>query len=101
MIILGDLNVDDKHMGELAHVPGITWVISGTPTNTRGTAQYDNIVFVGPPATGEFNGRAGVYDFMRQFNLTVEEALEISDHLPVWAEFSIYEGGTPGRVARR
>ena len=30
---------------------------------------------------------------MRQFNLSLQEALEISDHLPVWAEFSIRENG--------
>ena len=31
----------------------------------------------------------------------VEQALEISDHFPVWAEFSVYEGGQQGRVASR
>ena len=31
----------------------------------------------------------------------IDKALEISDHLPVWAEFSIYEGGKPGYVAGR
>ena len=24
-----------------------------------------------------------------------DEAAAVSDHLPVWAEFSVYEGGTP------
>ncbi|MCH5373660.1 MAG: endonuclease/exonuclease/phosphatase family protein, partial [Planctomycetes bacterium] len=45
VIILGDLNVDDRHLGRLGQISGITWVVTGTPTNTRGTAQYDNIVF--------------------------------------------------------
>jgi deoxyribonuclease-1-like protein len=101
IIVLGDLNVDDKHLGRLGQISGITPVISGKMTNTRKTKQYDNIVFVGAPATAEFTGRGGVYDFMRKFNLTEQEALEISDHLPVWAEFKIYEGGQPGRVATR
>lgn len=100
VIILGDLNVDDRHLGQLGLIPGITWVISGIPTNTRGTQQYDNIVFH-QEATREFTGRSGVADFMREYNLTLQEALEVSDHLPVWAEFSIYEGGEIGRVARR
>ena len=100
VLILGDLNVDDRHMGELGMVSGITWVISGMPTNTRGSKQYDNIVFHGQ-ATSEFEGRGGVMDFMREYNLTMDEALEVSDHLPVWAEFSIYEGGKIGRVASR
>lgn len=99
VILLGDLNADDRHLGELGRMPGATWVISGIPTNTRGTAQYDNIIFH-EAATSEFTGRGGVLDFLREFNLSIEEALEISDHLPVWAEFSIYEGGTPGQIAR-
>jgi hypothetical protein len=44
-------------------------------------------------ATDESIGRAGVFDFLREFNLSIEEALEISDHLPVWADYSIREGG--------
>ena len=31
----------------------------------------------------------------------LEKALKVSDHLPVWAEFSAYEATTPGRVAGR
>ena len=100
VILLGDVNVDDKHLGELGQIPEITWVISQTPTNTRQTSQYDNVVFHGR-ATTEFTGQAGVLDFMRRFNLTMDEALEVSDHMPVWCEFSIYEGGEPGRVATR
>jgi len=98
VILLGDFNADDRHFGELGRVPQIAWAISGVPTNTRGTKQYDNIVFYAN-ATREFTGRTGVFDFMREYNLTIDEALEVSDHLPVWAEFSIYEGGEVGRVA--
>jgi hypothetical protein len=38
---------------------------------------------------------------MREHNLTMEQALEVSDHLPVWAEFSSTEGGLPGRIATK
>ena len=34
-------------------------------------------------------------------NLTQQQALQVSDHLPVWAEFSAYESAAPGRVASR
>ena len=98
VILLGDLNVDDRNLGELGRLPDIAWCISGVPTNTRGTKLYDNIVY-NARATSEFTGRAGVFDFMRHFNLTEQEALEISDHIPVWAEYSIYEGGVPGQLA--
>lgn len=99
VIMLGDFNADDGTLQLLQGIPGIRWAIVGTPTNTRQTAQYDNIVFQ-LPATAEYTGRAGVMDFMRQWNLSLQAALEISDHLPVWAEFSIYEGGVPAVALR-
>ena len=98
VIILGDLNVDDRHLGALGQVSGMTGAIAGVPTNTRGTHQFDHILFHSR-ATVEFAGRAGVFDFLREYNLTLDQALEVSDHLPVWAEFSAYEGGQPGRIA--
>jgi deoxyribonuclease-1-like protein len=100
VILLGTLNADDRNLGRLGSIPGITCVVTATPTDTRGTAQYDNILF-DARATNEFTGRGGIFDFLRRYNLSMEEALEVSDHLPVWAEFSIYEGGQPGRVAAR
>jgi deoxyribonuclease-1-like protein len=100
VIILGDLNVDDRNFGRLGKIPGIAWVISGTPTNTRGTSQYDNFVFQSQ-ATTEFTGRGGVFDFLREYNLSLEEALEVSDHMPIWAEFTALEGGQSGRIAAR
>jgi endonuclease/exonuclease/phosphatase family metal-dependent hydrolase len=99
-ILLGDLNTDDAHLGQLGEVSDIAAAISGVATNTRGDKLYDNLLFT-RTATKEFTGRSGVLDLLRQYNMTVEQALEVSDHLPVWAEFSIYEGGRPGRVAAR
>ena len=98
VILLGDFNTDDRNLGELGELPGLVAAISGTPTNTLKTRQYDNILFLRHP-TREFLGRVGVLDFMREYNLTQQEANHVSDHLPVWAEFHIYEGGQPGRVA--
>ena len=79
-------------------LPNLVCVVNNTPTNTRGDKQYDNILF-SRVATTEFSGRGGVFDFLRQYNLTLEQALAVSDHLPVWAEFSVYEGGRPGSLA--
>ena len=98
VILLGDLNVDDEHLGGLGEISGVAWMISGVTTNTRGTKLYDNIVYR-PQSTNEFTGRSGVFDMMREFNLTMEQALQVSDHLPVWAEFSVYENGPSRRVA--
>jgi endonuclease/exonuclease/phosphatase family metal-dependent hydrolase len=100
VILLGDLNVDETHLGLLGQIPNIHWAISGVATNTRGTKLYDNIVF-SRVATTEYTGRWGVFDMIREFNLTVDEALAISDHMPIWTEFNLHEGGQGGRVATR
>ena len=100
VILLGDLNVDERHLGELGRVPNITWAISGQKTNTRGTKSYDNILF-DRQATLEYTGYQGVLDLLREFNLSMEEALEVSDHFPVWAQFSTQERQTPPVVAAR
>jgi endonuclease/exonuclease/phosphatase family metal-dependent hydrolase len=98
VIILGDLNVDDQHLGALGRVQNLRPVVRGVPTNAAKNAQYDNII-VNQLATGEFTGRWGVYDIGRMHNLRPDQVQEVSDHLPVWAEFSAYEASAPGRVA--
>lgn len=100
VILLGSFHTDDKKLGDLARIPGLLAAISDQPTNTRQTRQLDNLLFQ-YPATNEYIGSSGVFDFLREFNLTLEQALEISNHLPVWAEFSIYEGGSPPVIASR
>ncbi len=98
VILLGDFNTDDRHLHDLGRVSGVLAAISGRPTNTRQTQGYDNLIFQ-LPATSEYAGRSGVFDFMREYNLTLDQALQISDHLPVWAEFSMQEGGGVPSVA--
>lgn len=98
IIILGDLNSDDRHLGRLAQIPGIHPIVSGVFSNTRQNALYDNMI-IHQPSTTEFTGRWGVFDVMHQFNLSQDQALQVSDHFPIWAEFSVYEGAAPGRVA--
>jgi len=100
VILLGDLNADDHHLGELGQVGYLTWAISGVATNTRGTKLYDNILF-DTRATTEYTGRSGVVDLLREFNLSMQQALAVSDHLPIWAEFTAREDGRPRSIAVR
>jgi deoxyribonuclease-1-like protein len=99
VIVLGDFEADDNHLGRLGKILGMTAAISGVPTTTQGTHLLDNILF-DRRATSEFTGKVEVFDLMRQFDLTIESASEISRHLPVWAEFSVYEGGQQGFVPK-
>jgi len=98
VILLGDLNVDIVKLNEALRLPQYRSVIGDLPTNTRGTKQYDHIV-IDPQASSEFTGVAGVFNFQKYFRLNQEQALDISDHLPVWAEFSTTEQYHPTQLA--
>ncbi len=100
VILLGDLNVDEYKLGQLGQLPDIAWVVTGTTTNTRRSKAYDNIVF-NRTATSEYTGRWGVLDLEREYGLSRDQALEVSDHLPVWAEFSPVELSPAGPIAAR
>lgn len=100
VILLGDLNASETQMGRLGQIPGITWTVSGAMTNTRQNKAYDNILFH-RQMTGEFTGRWGVFDLQSAFGLSESAALEVSDHLPIWAEFNLWEMGQPSQVADR
>lgn len=98
VIIAGNFNSGDRGLAPIQQKSGLTWVISGTPTNTDRTAQFDNIVF-NPAATVEFTQRGGVFDFMKHYNLRLANAQQISTHLPVWGEFNLREGDDSPVVA--
>lgn len=100
VILLGDLNVDDRHLGELGRLPDIAHAIAGAKTNTRRTKSYDNIV-LNAQSTTEYTGHSGVFDLMAEFGLTMDQALDVSDHMPVWAEFSAFESGGGAVIATR
>jgi deoxyribonuclease-1-like protein len=97
IIMLGDFESDPEHFGRLGSVPGIAAAVNGVPTTTRGTRLADNILF-DRRATVEYTGRSGVVDMIRELDLTPQEALDVSQHLPVWAEFSAYENGQASHV---
>jgi deoxyribonuclease-1-like protein len=109
VIMLGDFNADDSYLGRkagdshltrLAQIPEITPLIHGVFTNTRQNKLYDNII-IHQPSTTEYAGHSGVYDIMKQYNLPLALAEQVSDHFPVWAEFSVYERDYAGRIASR
>jgi endonuclease/exonuclease/phosphatase family metal-dependent hydrolase len=97
VIIVGTVNLAGPDLARLEESVELMAAITSAPTTTRGTRIADNILF-DRRATTEFSGRAGVIDLIREFGLTMQEALEVSEHLPVWAEFSCFEGGQPGQI---
>jgi deoxyribonuclease-1-like protein len=100
VILLGNFQSSEREFEPLKTIRGVDWVITGTPTDVMGTTQKSNIVF-SSTATLEYQGRGGVLDFLREFNLSESVAREVSNEMPVWAEFSILENGKPGQIASR
>jgi len=96
VILVGDFGASDSRL-QFLRSAGMIFALEGVPTTSQGNAMLDNIVMP-VKATDEFNGRSGIFDFLRQFNLSIEQAHQVSDHLPVWAEFYTNEGGQAGRV---
>ncbi len=96
-ILLGNIQGSNQGL-EALESTGVRFAVRDIPTLVDGSAMHDTIMF-SPAATTEFTGRCGAMDFLRKRNLSIAEAQELSRHLPVWAEFSIDEGGMPGRVA--
>jgi exonuclease III len=90
VLLMGDLNAGPKQFGELGRIPQIYWTVDNEFTNTIRKSIYDNILF-DRGLTNEFTGRSGVLDLCDMFSIKTEEALRISDHLPIWAEFTAVE----------
>ena len=93
IVMLGDFGTGDDPLEPFGQrLDLISAVSAGSTTTVRGTRPVD-LILLDPRATMEFTGRSEVLDLVREFDLTLREALEVSEHLPVWAEFSSYEGG--------
>jgi deoxyribonuclease-1-like protein len=99
IILLGNFGYSDSEMQSLRNA-GMIFALEGVPTTVTGEAMLDNIVFPAR-ATDEFTGRTGVVDFLRQLNLSIDQAYQISTHMPIWAEFFATEGGSPGYTGTR
>jgi len=90
-ILIGDLNDNAKGFQQVRWFDSqFATIPSHWNTNTRMNKSYDNIVF-DSNRTAEFLNMAGVLDLHREYQLTREKALEVSDHMPVWAVFSTRE----------
>jgi endonuclease/exonuclease/phosphatase family metal-dependent hydrolase len=97
-VLLGDLNVDARNLGQLSTIPGVLSIAGDIQTEVTRSVTHDHIL-IDQTITAEYTGRRGVIDLQRQLGLTPQQAEAISDHLPVWAEFDLYE--RPPKVAVR
>ncbi|XP_054828160.1 deoxyribonuclease-1-like 1 [Eublepharis macularius] len=106
MIFLGDFNADcgyvaKKRWGQirLRQQPGFHWLIgdkadSTVRENTR--CAYDRIVVHGERCLGAvIPGSAQPFNFPKEYGLSEEEALKVSDHYPVEVELDTACWGLP------
>jgi endonuclease/exonuclease/phosphatase family metal-dependent hydrolase len=89
-MLLGDLNASPAQFQKLGTIPGLVPLIQGIPTNSRQNKTLDNIL-TDLQMSREYTGRSGAIDVERMFRLQLADAERISDHLPIWAEFTISE----------
>ena len=97
ILLLGDFNLSwDEIRTDTKFKDRSDWegIISGdVTTNILQTASYDNILYR-PNSTREYQGRSGVINLMEKLRISVETAGDISDHMPIWAAFSLEESPT-------
>ncbi len=87
LILLGDLNCWPSFFNDYQMLPNQRGLIGDDlPTNTRKDRNYDNLV-IDATRTTEWTGAAGVFDMERVYGLTRDQALQVSDHMPVWGQF--------------
>ena len=93
VIVLGDFN-EMRSSGNLGLFENEGWVrLNQEPTNLGSSEVFDNIL-IDPTHTREFAGSVGVVKFDQALfaNDHKRAADEVSDHRPVWADFSTVMG---------
>lgn len=94
IIIAGDFNVpaDSPAFRNLSERTGVSYLLSSgenptTLSDERLVSSYDNF-FINKEKTKEFLENSGVYNFVKNNNYAIIKKY-ISDHLPIFSEYSI------------
>lgn len=90
-IFLGDFNDSEKRIQRHRWLDNQLPLVRSTwSTKVRSGRSLDNIVIDGM-RTAEYRNQSGVMDLKLHYSLNDQQALQISDHYPVWAVFSTVE----------
>jgi len=95
VITLGDFNADcdafnpERHSTALQG-PAYRWIVPDDADTTVATkpCAYDRIVIRDAATSQDWRGDWGIERFDNEFHLTPAQTKAVSDHYPVWAEFS-------------
>lgn len=89
ILLLGSLDAEPEELGDIRLIPNLATVNNRISTDSSGRV-VDHIIF-DSRSTTEYLQRYGVTDLAERFAVGSEEAKNIADHSPVWAEFSAME----------
>lgn len=92
VVMAGLFQADDAYLVPRVMGTDVTAAVRSTTTDIFNRHQTCNLL-IDRNRTAEFIGRGGPVDFLRLFNLNLSEAETVSSHLPVFAEFTVNEGG--------
>ncbi|WP_319507751.1 endonuclease/exonuclease/phosphatase family protein [uncultured Methanolobus sp.] len=89
-IIMGDINADGSYFDEdsTSDIDEYYWVIDDSQDTTVASSDntYDRIILTD---SSDLSGQSGVFRYDLEYNLTEDLTSDVSDHYPVYAEFSI------------
>lgn len=92
IIMAGLFQADDAYLLPSMGSENADAVVKGHPTDIFGRYQTSNVL-IDTATTSEYLGRGGVFNYLRHYNLAVAEAEAVTSHLPVYSEFTAWEGG--------
>ncbi|MDR1957455.1 MAG: hypothetical protein LBQ54_00125 [Planctomycetaceae bacterium] len=92
IIMLGNFAMPVRMIDSLAMVPNLAAAHSDLPTSADMTLSGENILFDRLKTT-EYMEKTEVIDLMKKYNLQIADIYPLTSHLPVCAEFSIFESG--------
>ena len=92
VVMTGLFQADDSYLIKRVMGNNIAAAVRSRPTDIFGRHQTCNLL-VDRNRTNEYLGRGGPVDFLRLYNMSLAEAEAISSHLPVFGEFTAWEGG--------
>ncbi len=91
VVMAGLFQADDSYLIKRVMGEEIAASVRSTTTDIFHRHQTSNLL-VDRHRTSEFIGRGGPVDFVRLFNLNLDQAESVSSHLPVFGEFTATEG---------
>lgn len=92
IIVAGLLQADHTYLNGTLGGANFWFATHDKSTDVYAKYQTSNLI-VDRRTTTEAVLRGGVFDFLRIHNLSIAQAEKVSPHLPVYAEFSAWEGG--------